>query len=266
MVDRVTLVTGSGAGAGLGIAKALAEEGGVIYVSDLNAELSAAAAEEVASRGATAISIPIDFSEEDQVKELFARINKDHGGVELLVNTVAWLDPLGPIVDLPTERWHKAIRTNLDSVMFTTREAFKTMIPAGKGVIINIASMNGTRGFPDRVSYGATKAAVINFTQTTAMEGRQYGIRANVLVPGAIAGPRIGMLKEAMAKRREETGGAIGAVHMPPGQPLPEAIDGEWMGRYIAFLASDDGRFINGQSLPVGEGPRSSLQALFPDL
>src|SRR5690606_18864541 len=125
------------------------------------------------------------FSSEEAVESLFAQINKDHGGVHLLVNTVTWIDPPGPIVDLPTDRWHRAIRTNLDSVMFTTRAAMKTMIPAGNGgVIINISSLNGTRGFPDRPSYGATKAAVINFTQTTAMEGRQYGIRANCLVPG----------------------------------------------------------------------------------
>lgn len=266
MGQRVTLVTGAGSGAGLGIAKELASEGGVVVVSDLDEGMSAAAAEEVQARGAIGISIPTDFSSEEQVEELFARIGADHQGVELLVNTVAWIDPPGPIVDLPTERWHKTIRTNLDSVMFTTRAAMRTMIPAKKGVIINVSSLNGTRGFPDRPSYGATKAAVINFTQTTAMEGRQYGIRANCLVPGGINSNRIAVLGAQMAKRIEETGGTIGSMTIPPGQPAPEMLEGEWLGRYIAFLASDEGRFINGQALVVGEAPRSSLQAMFPDI
>lgn len=266
MTERVTLVTGAGAGAGFGIAKELASEGGVIYVSDLNEELTAAAAEEVTARGATGIGIPADFSSEEQIESLFEQINRDHGGVELLVNTVAWIDPPGPIVDLPTERWHRAIRTNLDSIMFTTRAAMRTMIPAKKGVIINISSLNGTRGFPDRPSYGATKAAVINFTQTTAMEGRQYGIRANVLVPGGIMSPRLEVLGEMMKKRHEETGGSIGSFDLPPGQPVPEVLDAEWIGRYVRFLASEDGRHLNGQALVIGEAPRSSLQAMFPDI
>jgi NAD(P)-dependent dehydrogenase (short-subunit alcohol dehydrogenase family) len=265
-MDRVTLVTGGGSGAGLGIATALAEEGGVVYVSDFNAELSAAAAEEVTRRGATGISIPADFSDEEQVESLFTQIGQDHGGVELLVNTVAWIDPPGAIVDLPTERWHKTLRTNLDSVMFTTRAAMRTMIPARKGVIINTSSLNGTRGFPDRPGYGATKAAVINFTQTTAMEGRQYGIRANCLVPGGIQSNRLAVLRDAMVQRMEETGGSLGTSVVPPGQPAPELLDGEWIGRYVRFLASDDGRFINGQALVIGEAGRSTLQALFPDI
>jgi 2-hydroxycyclohexanecarboxyl-CoA dehydrogenase len=266
MAERVTLVTGAGSGAGLGIAKELAAEGGVVVVSDFNQEMSSAAAEEVNSRGAKGISIPTDFSDEQQVESLFSQIEKDHGGVELLVNTVAWIDPPGPIVDLPTERWHKTIRTNLDSVMFTTRAAMRTMIPARKGVIINVSSLNGTRGFPDRPSYGATKAAVINFTQTTAMEGRQYGIRANCLVPGGIQSNRLAVLGEQMAKRHQETGGTIGSFQLPPGQPPMELLDGDWIGRYIRFLASDEGRFINGQALVIGEAPRSSLQAMFPDI
>jgi NAD(P)-dependent dehydrogenase (short-subunit alcohol dehydrogenase family) len=195
---------------------------------------------------------------------MFARIGDEVGPLDVLVNTVAWIDPPGPIAELPTDRWHKAIRTNLDSVMYCTRAALAMMIPRTKGVIVNISSLNGTRGFPDRPSYGATKAAVINFTQTTAMENRQYGIRANVLVPGGIEGERVRLLREMAAQRAKEHGDTPPPRNYP--DPPMEMLDPEWIGRYVSFLISEDGRHINGQALVIGEAPRSPLQAMFPDI
>jgi meso-butanediol dehydrogenase / (S,S)-butanediol dehydrogenase / diacetyl reductase len=259
--ERVALITGTGRGVGLGVARALAVEGGHLVVSDLDPDTSEASAEQARSLGADAVSIPCDVSEEDQVEALFARAIEAYGRLDVLVSTVAWIDPPGPIAELPTERWHKAIRTNLDSVMYCTRAALQTMIPNRSGVIINVSSVNGTRGFPDRVSYGATKAAIINFTQTTAMENRQYGIRANVLVPGAIAGERNRILREYALERASQTG----SQSLPPPEPPIELLDVDWIGRYVAFLVSPEGRFINGQSLQIGESSRHPLQAIFPD-
>jgi NAD(P)-dependent dehydrogenase (short-subunit alcohol dehydrogenase family) len=263
MAERVSLVTGTGRGAGNGIATEMGKDGGVVVVCDLDPETSERSAEEVRAGGAEALSIPCDVSDEQAVEQMFDTIRERYGRLDVLINTVAWIDPPGPIVDLPTDRWHKALRTNLDSVMYTTRAAMRTMIPAKQGVIINVSSLNGTRGFPDRPSYGATKAAVINFTQTTAMEGREHNIRANCLVPGGISGERVRVLMEAMAQRSAEGGPQQRAEY--PGPP-PEMLDPEWIGRYVRFLISEDGRHINGQSLVIGEAPRSPLQAMFPDL
>jgi NAD(P)-dependent dehydrogenase (short-subunit alcohol dehydrogenase family) len=263
VAERTILVTGAGRGAGQGIATALANEGGNIVICDLDGASSDATAKIIEERGATALSLECDVSDEDAVNGLFAQAVERFGTIDVLVNTVAWIDPPGPIAELPTERWHKAIRTNLDSVMFCTRAVLQTMIPARKGVIINISSLNGERGFPDRVSYGATKAAVINFTQTTAMENRQYGIRANCLVPGGIAGERVRILGEMMAARAAEAGGPQRGQYPDP--PM-ELLDPEWIGRYISYLISEDGRHINGQSLIIGEAPRSPLQSMFPDI
>jgi 3-oxoacyl-[acyl-carrier protein] reductase len=265
MADRTILVTGAGRGAGQGIATTLANEGGNIVICDLDAATSDATAKTIEERGATALSIQCDVSDENAVDAMFAQAVDRFGTIDVLVNTVAWIDPPGPIAELPTERWHKTIRTNLDSVMFCTRAVLKTMIPNQKGVIINISSLNGTRGFPDRPSYGATKAAVINLTQTTAMENRQYGIRANVLVPGGIAGERVRLLGEMGAALAEQRGTPPPVRPTVPGPPT-ELLDPEWIGRYVSFLISDDGRHINGQALVIGDAPRSPLQAMFPDL
>ena len=159
MEQRTVLVTGAGRGAGLGISAVLSSEGGNVVLCDLDADTVARAAELCRQRGAAeSVSIQCDVSDEAQVENLFTHVREAFGRLDVLVNTVAWIDPPGPIVDLPTERWHKAIRTNLDSVMFCTRAALRMMIPRQSGIIINVSSLNGTRGFPERASYGATKA------------------------------------------------------------------------------------------------------------
>jgi NAD(P)-dependent dehydrogenase (short-subunit alcohol dehydrogenase family) len=262
MNDRVTLITGTGRGVGAGVAAALAAEGGKLVVCDLDPDASEESAAQARAAGAEVVSVACDVSDEEQVEALFATAHEAFGRLDVLVNTVAWIDPPGPIVDLPTERWHRAIRTNLDSVMYGTRAALRTMIPNRSGVIINVSSINGTRGFPDRASYGATKAAVINFTQTTAMENRQYGIRANVLVPGAIAGERNRILRQYA----EERAGGAGPQALPPPDPPVELLDIDWIGRYVSYLVSPEGRFINGQALIIGESLRHPQQAVFPDL
>jgi NAD(P)-dependent dehydrogenase (short-subunit alcohol dehydrogenase family) len=264
MADRTILVTGAGRGAGQGIATELAKGGGNVVICDLDKDSSDATAKTIEANGATALSLQCDVSDENAVEAMFEAAVARFGTIDVLANTVAWIDPPGPIAELPTERWHKTIRTNLDSVMFCTRAVLRTMIPARKGVIINISSLNGTRGFPDRPSYGATKAAVINFTQTTAMENRQYGIRANVLVPGGISGERVRLLGEMGAARAAETGVAPLRGQYP--DPPMEMLDPEWIGRYVSYLISEDGRHINGQALVIGEAPRSPLQSMFPDI
>jgi NAD(P)-dependent dehydrogenase (short-subunit alcohol dehydrogenase family) len=263
--DRVSLVTGTGRGAGRGIAAALAKDGGKLVFCDLDEVTLGESAEEARKLGAEVITVRTDVSDEDQVEALFAKASEAFGRLDVLVNTVAWIDPPGPIAELPTERWHRTIRTNLDSVLFCTRAALRTMIPQRSGVIINISSLNGTRGFPDRPSYGATKAAVINLTQTTAMENREYGIRANVLVPGGISGERVRILREYGLERMKERGEEPPTRSPYPGPPM-EMLDPEWIGRYVSWLVSPDGRHINGQALVIGEAPRSPLQAMFPDI
>ena len=264
-MTQTILISGGGRGAGLGIATTLAGDGHNIVVADLDPNTAEAAAESVRLSGAESLAIAADVSDEGQVDEMFRRTVERFGTVDVLINCVAWLDPAGPIVDLPTERWHKAIRTNLDSVMFTTRAALRLMYPQKSGVIVNFSSVSGTRGFPDRASYGATKAAIINFTQTTAMEGREHGVRANCLVPGGIEGERTRALREMVARRARE-GGPVASEEVDyPGPPI-QYLTPEWIGRYVRFLMSEDGSMINGQAIPIGESARSPLQSIFFDL
>jgi len=258
---RVVLVTGAGRGAGLGIATVLAAEGGHVVICDIDGAAVENAAARLREQGGKVRALACDVSDENAVDGMMAEIGRLHGRLDVLVNAVAGLDPPGPIAGMATKDWHHALRTNLDSVMFCTRAALRLMIPRRSGVIVNIASINGMRGFPQRSAYGATKAAIINFTQTTAMENRKHNIRANCLAPGGVAGERMKILGTLMAEAAAENGGAIDYPD-PPRQLLePEAV-----GRYVAWLASDASRDVNGQVLVIGDTDRSPLQALFPDL
>ena len=131
--DRVSLITGTGRGVGAGIAAALSGPGEKLVVCDLDAEALEASAERARTAGAEVLSIPCDVSEEEQVEDLFARAVEAFGRLDVVANTVAWIDPPGPIAELPTERWHKAIRTNLDSVMYGTRGSAPDHDPAALG-------------------------------------------------------------------------------------------------------------------------------------
>jgi len=258
-MGKVALVTGAGRGAGRGVARELARAGYAVVVADLDPLTAADAAEEVRALGAAGSVAVCDVSDEVAVAAMFEQIREEHGDVDVLVNTVAWIDPQATIAEMPTEVWHRSFRVNVDSVFFTTRAALPGMMARGRGVIVNFSSLNGTRGFPERGSYSASKAAVITLTQTTAMEGRRHGIRAYALVPGGIDGERVRELRARLADQpRQPRPPELGAV--------PELMDPDWIGRYVAFLASEEGRHLNGQALVIGEAARTPLQAIYPDL
>src|ERR1700709_2646153 len=125
MAERTILVTGAGRGAGQGIATELAKAGGNVATCDLDKDTCDATAKTVEANGANVLSLQCDVSDENAVDAMFAAAVERFGPIDVLANTVAWIDPPGPISELPTERWHKAIRTNLDSVMFCTRAVLR---------------------------------------------------------------------------------------------------------------------------------------------
>lgn len=252
------LVTGAGRGAGWGIALALAEEGADVAVCDLDGDSAQATAEQIADHGVRSLAIRTDVSSEDDVKAMIDQTVQELGGIDLLVNTVAWIDPPGPVVSMPYERWQKGVRTNLDSVFLCAKYALQAMQPQRSGMIVNVSSVNGTRGFPNRAVYGATKAAILNLTETLAMENREFGIRVNCLVPGAISGGERGRILMELAEKE----GVDFFRDIPTYDPPIRAASPADLGAYVVFLASAAGEAVNGQLLWMGEAPRFGAQAL----
>lgn len=178
---QTAIVTGGAQGIGAAVAIALASEGANVVVSDINELGIRPVSDTINSLGAgSCLALACDVSDERQVEAMLRRTVEQFGQLDVLVNTAAWLDPAGPVVDLPLDRFQHALDTNLTGVFLCCKHALKTMIAAGKGAIVNVSSINGLRGFPNRASYGASKAAVVNLTETIARECAEQGIRVNL--------------------------------------------------------------------------------------
>jgi len=260
LTGKRALVTGAGRGAGEGIAHALANAGADVAVCDLDEASSKATALAISEKGVKSLGLRTDVSSEDDVQAMIDATVAEFGGIDILVNTVAWIDPPGPIVSMPYERWRTGIRINLDSVFLCSKAALPVMQGAGTGgLIINVSSVNGTRGFPNRAVYGATKAAILNLTETLFMENRQYGIRVNCLVPGGISG---GVRGRILGELAAQEGVDFFPKDFPTFEPPLRSASPLELGEYVVFLAGPTGEAINGQCLWIGEAPRWGGQVL----
>ncbi|MDX2255702.1 MAG: 3-oxoacyl-[acyl-carrier-protein] reductase [Pseudanabaenaceae cyanobacterium bins.39] len=184
---QVAIVTGASRGIGRAIATSLAAEGAKVMV---NYASSASAAEslvaEIESSGGTAIAIPADVSQEEQVDTLFKTAIEKWGRVDILVNNAGITrDTL--LLRMKLADWQAVIDLNLTGVFLASRAAAKIMLKQKSGRIINIASVAGQMGNPGQGNYSAAKAGVIGFTKTIAKELASRGITVNAVAPGFIA-------------------------------------------------------------------------------
>jgi meso-butanediol dehydrogenase/(S,S)-butanediol dehydrogenase/diacetyl reductase len=257
---RKVLVTGAGRGVGWGIARAMADEGADVAVADLDTAAAEKVAEEIQEKGRQAIAITADVADEADVIAMFERVREGFGGLDLQANTVAWIDPPAPVADMEFANWSRAVRTNLDSVFLCSKYGIPLLRGRERPMIVNVSSVNGTRGFPFRAPYGATKAAILNLTETLAMELLDDGIRVNCLVPGGVEGERVRQLR-AWAEEKQ-LGSRVGKGYEDILKHVT-LMDPMELGRYVAFLASPEASRVNGQALWLGDAPRLGLQAFF---
>lgn len=177
---RVALVAGGGHGAGPAAARAFARRGAAVVVADLDGE----AAEGVAAGlreggGAGALAQACDLQEEAQVAALFARVEREHGRLDLLLHLAGPYRPEDPL-----EHWAFMVRSNLLATIHTNRRAVELMKAGGGGAIVNVASDSGLGFGPEaQPAYGAAKAGVMRFTAALGFLDERYGIRVNCLVP-----------------------------------------------------------------------------------
>lgn len=182
---QVAVVTGAGRGIGRGISLALGRAGGrVVLVSRTRADLDAVA-DTIRGEGGDATVVPADITDETQVAALFSAAKAAYGHVDILVNN-AGVGVYGPIIEFAAADFDKVVKTNLHGTFLCCREAMRSMIPAGSGTIINIASVVGFRGYPLQAAYTASKHGVVGFTKALAIEAQEHGIRVSVILPGGV--------------------------------------------------------------------------------
>ncbi|MDG4649706.1 SDR family oxidoreductase [Roseibacterium sp. SDUM158017] len=239
-------VTAGGGGIGLCIARALAAQGARLAICDVEEEALTAARAEL---GAEVAEIA-DVSDEDAVARFFARIAGRMGGLDALVNNAGIAGPTGGVDEISPAEWRRCIDVCLTGQFLCTHHAVPMLKAAGGGSIVNISSAAGRFGYAFRTPYSSAKWGVIGFTQSLAKELGPDGIRANAILPGIIEGPRMEGVIAARARQTGVSHDAMKAEYLSR-ISLRRMTPPEDVADMAAFLISDAGRNLSGQSFPV---------------
>jgi len=186
---KIALVTGSAHTIGKAIAMAMAKEGANIVMADRDIEAMEKTEKEFQALGVQTLAVPTDVLDDKQIENLFAELMKKFGRIDILVNN-AGIFGGGPIDKITTETWDNVLGTSLRSAFLCTREAFGIMKEQGGGRILNIGSISAQRVRAFNAPYSAGKFGLVGLTQTTALEGREFGITCGILHPGEVTRDR----------------------------------------------------------------------------
>ena len=238
--SKVAIVTGAGRGLGKGSALKLASEGANVIVGDVIAENAQECVKEIKEQGGNAIAVLANIAKLEDVNAIFDAAIKEYGTIDIVVNN-AGINRDAMMHKMTDEQWDAVISVNLTGTFYMTREAGKRMRGQGSGHIINIASMSWL-GNVGQANYAASKAGVVGLTKTACRELARKGVTCNAICPGFI--------DTDMTRGIPEKAWDLMMSKIPAGYAgKPSDV-----GNLVAFLASDDANYINGQVIEVSGG------------
>lgn len=255
MKDKVVLVTGGASGIGLSASNLMAAEGAKVVIADFNVDGAIEAAKNIQLQGGDAVGIFVDAAKETSIQEAIEFTAQRYGKLTCLFNNVGLtnLKKDLDVVHVDLDEWDRLMNVNLKSVLLGCRFAIPHMIRAGGGSIINTASMAGFTGDAVRVAYGASKAGVVNLTKYIAAQYGKHNIRCNAVAPGLILTPA------AQDNMPQDVLNMFAKYNALPYHGEPDDI-----GHTVLFLASDESKFITGQTIQV-EGGHYIANPTVPD-
>jgi 2-keto-3-deoxy-L-fuconate dehydrogenase len=247
LARRRAVVTGAASGIGLAIARLFAASGASVALLDLNAEKAQEAAQSIAagldSGSGAAVGIGCDVSSPESVEQTFAQVPHLLGAsADTLVNS-AGIAHIGTLLTTTPADLDRLYNVNIRGTYLTMQAALKPMLAAGKGVIVNMASIAGSSGIPDRFAYSMTKGAVRAMTLSVARDFIGQGIRCNSISPARVHTPFVdGYLAKNYPGREAEQMKVLSAA-----QPIGRMGTPEEIAQLALYLASDEAGFITGQ-------------------
>ena len=246
LAGRNALVTGAASGIGRAVAEAFAAEGARVWLADIDQTTAKSVA---AAIGGDASAVKMDVSERGEVDAAVAGIDRESGGLDLLVNC-AGRYALEPWLEIDVDVWDRIFAVNARGIMLVIQAVARTIVAReGSGSIVNIASAAGRRGDPNSVAYSASKAAVISITQSAALGLASHRIRVNAIAPGPVDTPMWSRVVQLRGGRGDHS-----AESMAARVPLGRISDPAEQAQAAIFLACDESSYITGQTLNVDGG------------
>ncbi|HZO80413.1 MAG TPA: SDR family oxidoreductase [Candidatus Binataceae bacterium] len=243
---KVAVITGAASGMGRATALRFAREGAAVVVADLNSQGAEAVTSEIAAGGGRAVFQRTDVVSEDAIQAMIERAVKEFGRLDITFNNAGIGGATGRLEDIKGEDWDKTFAVLTRAVFFGIKHSIPPMRRGGGGSIISTSSLAGLRGVAGIHAYSAAKAAVVNLTESAAIELGRDRIRVNCICPGGILTP--------LVYRGMPGGEEAAARNLARMQPIPRPGRPEDIAAMALFLASDESEWITGTAMAVDGG------------
>jgi len=245
--NRTAVVTGAASGIGLATAERLASEGARVALLDIDSKQCQAATEALQQKGYECIYVQADISEEEQVRMAVSDTALRLGPIEVLINNAAAF--VFRSIDATAADWKRVLSVNVMGTAFCVKYVFPEMQRAGKGVIVNLASISGFIAEANSLTYSTSKAAILGLTRCMALDLAKWNIRVNAIAPGWVDTPQLrrDIAREGMTFEEALRDGG-------PRHILGRFAEPGEIASAIAFLASDDASFLTGTCLMADAG------------
>ena len=251
--DKVAIVTGAASGIGKAIAEIYAREGAKVAIADMNIAAAQAVADELKGRGASAMAVAADVTDEGQVNAAVDAVVKAWGGVDVLVSN-AGIQIVHPLEEFSYAEWKKMIAIHLDGAFLTTKACLPHMYAKGGGSVIYMGSVHSKEASMLKSPYVAAKHGLIGLAKVIAKEGGRKGVRANVICPGFVRTP---LVDKQIPEQAEKLG--MSEADIIQKVMLKETVDGEFttvadVAEVALLFAGFPTNALTGQSLIVSHG------------
>ena len=242
---KQAVVTGGGSGIGKAISEVFAKQGAHVHILELNADNAAQTVNSITTGGGKAIAYDCNVSDQQQVKQVFGQI----GGFDILVNS-AGIAHIGKADNTSEEDFNKVFDVNVRGTYNALHAGVPVLRHRGGGCIVNIASIAGMLGLPDRFAYSMSKGAVISMTMSVARDYLQDHIRCNSISPARVHTPFVdGFIAKNYPGREEEM-----FEKLSQSQPIGRMALVEEVAALALYLCSDEASFITGNDYPIDGG------------